>query len=151
MNTRTKPLQLDASWTYKLTVLADRVARRAAAIASDVGGLNLSQWRVLAAVADAEGRTSSQVVALTPMDKGIVSRAVASLVQQGVLRREASKRDGRMSHLYMTPKGEALYDAIWARMQDSGADGQDLLDGAASKDFLQRLDQLIAGYSDPNG
>jgi len=151
MDTTISPLKLDASWTYKLTVLADRVARHSAAIASDVGGLNLSQWRVLAAVADAEGRTSSQVVALTPMDKGIVSRAVASLVQQGLLRREASEQDGRKAHLHMTREGRALYDAIRSRRQESGADGEGVLPKAAAQILLQTLDQLIAEYPDPTG
>jgi DNA-binding MarR family transcriptional regulator len=146
MQKPTSSLKLDASWTYKLTVLADRVARKSASVASEIGGLNLSQWRVLAAVADSEGRTSSQVVALTPMDKGIVSRAVASLVQHGFLRREASPEDGRKAHLYMTENGRTLYDAIWGEMQAIGADGEGILDKAETQKFLQTLEFLIVDF-----
>ncbi|MGB3455500.1 MAG: MarR family winged helix-turn-helix transcriptional regulator [Litorimonas sp.] len=144
-------LSLDKSWIYKIAVLSDLVARRVAAIASEVGGLNLSQWRVLAAVGDRNGRTASQVVDITPMDKGIVSRSVASLVQQGLLRRAASDSDGRVSHLYMTDSGREVFDRIVAMLAETGASGQALLSEAEATDFTARLDRLIQNYPSPRG
>ena len=104
-------LQLASYWPYLVAVLSDRVARRITRIVK-AHGLNLSQWRVLAAVADVPGRSSTEVVSLTPMDKGVVSRAGRVLVDRGLLRREASASDARWRHLYLTPAGEALYAEI---------------------------------------
>ncbi|MGB6228912.1 MAG: MarR family winged helix-turn-helix transcriptional regulator [Litorimonas sp.] len=140
------PLSLDESWTYKVTVIADRIARRVSNVANAVGGLNLSQWRVLAAIGDRDGRTASQVVDITPMDKGIVSRAVASLVASGYLERRASMSDGRLSHLYMTEDGRRIYDAIVAELAATGLDGAEALPTGRQQDFLDTLDRLIDSY-----
>lgn len=59
---------------YQLVVLADKIDRRTAKIARERGDLSLSQWRVMAAVAGKAGTTARDVVAATPMDKGIVSQ-----------------------------------------------------------------------------
>ena len=104
-------LQLNSYWPYQITVLADRIARRTSKIVKEKG-LNLSQWRVLAAIAEVPGRTSVEVVAITPMDKGIVSRATKALLQLGYIRRKASQVDGRISHLHLTKKGVALYQSL---------------------------------------
>ncbi len=95
---RPRAYALDDAWIYKVAVLADLVASRVLKAVQSVSSLNLSQWRVLAALADKPGRTASEVVAITPMDKAIVSRAAASLVDQGLVERRASATDGRVSH-----------------------------------------------------
>jgi len=105
-------LRLDTYWPYQVTVLADLISRRTAMVVKREAGLNLSQWRVLAAIAERPGRTAAEVVAMTPMDKGIVSRATKALLAEGLLYREASQADGRVSHLFLTDKGCALYDAL---------------------------------------
>lgn len=136
-------LPLDQSVAYKITVIADLIARRVSHIAADVGGINLSQWRVLAAIGDQEGRTASQVVEMTPMDKGIVSRAVASLVTQGYLIRQASDQDGRVSHLYMTAGGRETFTQIVMEIDRTGATGETILADAERDTLLQRLNQII--------
>ena len=113
----TPVLLLDSYWPYQVTVLADRIARRTTSIVKQ-HQLNLSQWRVLAAVAETPGRTSVDVVRITPMDKGIVSRATKALLSQGLIRREASQLDGRISHLHMTKQGQSLYSEIMPKVRD---------------------------------
>lgn len=137
---------LDDSVAYKITVIADLIARRVSQIAASVGGLNLSQWRVLAAIGDQEGRTASQVVDMTPMDKGIVSRAVASLVTQGYLTRQASDQDGRVSHLYMTAGGRKTFTAILAELERTGALGELIISGPDRMQLLHTLDEIIAAF-----
>ncbi len=102
-------IKLDEYWPYQVTVLADLISRHTTSVLKTHGGLNLSQWRVLAAVAEKPGRTAADVVTVTPMDKGIVSRATASLVSNGLLEKIADADDKRRSRLYMTRIGEATY------------------------------------------
>lgn len=116
----TTVLTLANYWPYQVTVLADRIARQTASIVRRYD-LNLSQWRVLAAVADGPGRTSVDVVNMTPMDKGIVSRATKALLEMGLLRREASQKDGRVSHLYMTDLGATIYRRILPQLDENMA------------------------------
>lgn len=142
----TRILPLDESLAYKITVISDLIARRVTNIVASVGGLNLSQWRVLAAIGDQEGRTASQVVDMTPMDKGIVSRAVASLVTQGHLIRQASEQDGRVSHLYMTDGGRKTFTQIVEELERTGATGETLLAQADQDVLLTSLDQIIINF-----
>ena len=107
----TEALNLEQFWPYQVTVLADRISRRTSRIVK-THGLNLSQWRVMAAIAEVPGRTSVDVVTVTPMDKGIVSRATKALLELGYIRREASQSDGRLSHLHLTDTGTQLYRDI---------------------------------------
>ena len=140
-------LILDDSWAYKVTVLADLLARRIAPIVQDVSGLNLSQWRVIAAVADEPGRTASQVVDMTPMDKGIVSRAVRTLVERDLIERRSSKQDGRLSHLYLTDDGSKVYQTIVSALSNAKADGASTGSLEQQQRLLDQLDQFIAVYS----
>ena len=110
-------LQLDTYWPYLITVLADRIARRTSALVK-VEGLNLSQWRVLAAIADVPGRSAADVVAITPMDKGIVSRATKSLLDRSLIRREVSTTDGRIGHLFLSDTGMQLYQRLRPQVSD---------------------------------
>lgn len=139
-------LPLDKSLAYKITVIADLIARRVSNIAATVGGINLSQWRVLAAIGDQDGRTASQVVHMTPMDKGIVSRAVASLVTQGYLVRQASDQDGRVSHLYMTDGGRETFEKIVMELDRTGATGETILANADRENVLDQLNRIIETF-----
>ena len=93
-------------------MLADLVSRHTTKILKQYGSLNLSQWRVLAAVAEIEGRTAASVVQVTPMDKGIVSRAVASLKHDGLILKKPDSSDRRRSELFLTEKGRDQYQEI---------------------------------------
>ena len=141
-------VDLETSWTYKISVLADLVARRTSAAAQQASQLNLSQWRVIAAVADRPGITARDVVRITPMDKAIVSRAVRVLVDADYLVREASPTDGRVSHLFLTAAGAAVYSAIAAAHDRAHAAASTAL-GRDDRDALLALvDRLIAAYAD---
>ncbi|MBB3764099.1 MarR family winged helix-turn-helix transcriptional regulator [Sphingomicrobium lutaoense] len=116
VNSSGEVIRLDGFLPYKLILLADRLSRRITSIAREEGDLTLSEWRVMAAVADRPGRTANEVVAITPMDKGVVSRSVRTLIDRGLLRREASDADGRLAHLYLTDAGGSAYEAVASKI-----------------------------------
>jgi len=149
--TRTFPatrrvLELDTYWPYQLTVLADHISRHTASIVKRHAGLNLSQWRVMAAIAERPGRTAAEVVAVTPMDKGIVSRATKALLEAGLVVRMASQDDGRISHLHLTDGGEAVYQSLVPRVESISVQAQASLTAAERRQFeisLKRLSSLL--------
>lgn len=132
-------IRLDSFLPYQITLLADRVARQTAAVARRHDGLNLSHWRVLAAVAEAPGRTANEVVAVTPMDKGIVSRAVKSLIDLGLISRKASQADGRVAHLHLTAKGLRQYESMAAEIRTVD---ERLRSALPAKDCARLMDML---------
>ena len=135
-------LPLDQFWPYLVTVLTDRIARRTSRIIKEYG-LNLSQWRVLAAIAEVPGRTSAEVVTITPMDKGIVSRATKALLELGYIRREASQIDGRLSHLHLTKSGATLYRAIIPLVQEVTQISSESLSKDRQEQLSKELNALI--------
>lgn len=141
-------LQLQRYWPYQVMVLADRISRHTAAVAREQGDLNLSQWRVMAAIAEKPGRTAVDVVTITPMDKGIVSRATKALLEAGLLIRKASQDDGRVSHLFLTEKGDALYQQLLPRIEAVPAGAGSDLDPDEQGLLREMLDRLIAGVPD---
>ncbi len=106
---------LDDFWPYQVTVLADKASRFIMDVVQSESKLNSSQWRVLAAVADKPGRTASEVTAMTPMDKTIVSRAVRSLIKDGHIKKSPMD-DKRRQSLMLTPSGIDLYARIAAKL-----------------------------------
>lgn len=104
-------------WTYQTVALADKISRLALIAARDEAGLNLSQWRVLAALADKPKRTAAEVVSVTPMDKGVVSRSLDTLINSGLVKKMPDKNDRRRSSLSLTHSGRKTYQLIANRIE----------------------------------
>jgi len=105
-------ISLDNFWPYQVVVLADQISRYTVSVAKKEAGLNSSQWRVLAAVADKPGRTAAEVTTVTPMDKTIVSRAVKSLIDDGLIKKTQTENDKRRMSLTTTSQGQKIYSNI---------------------------------------
>ena len=133
----TPHITLDDFWPYQAVVLADQISRHTLSIVKSEADLNLSQWRVLAAVAEAPGRTAAQVTAITPMDKTIVSRAVSSLISLGLISKASDAADKRRSSLSATRSGKDIYAKIARRLNATliDTDNQDY----SPKDFTKML------------
>lgn len=148
MSKKTPLITLDDFWPYQAVVLADQISRYTMSVVRVEADLNLSQWRVLAAVAEKSGRSAAEVTALTPMDKTIVSRAVSSLISLGLISKIPDASDKRRSSLSTTDSGRAIYEKVAARLNAS------LLktDGTKSpkeftqmlKSFSQKMDAITA-------
>jgi len=109
-------IALDDFWPYQAVKLADQISRHTLSVAKSEGNLNLSQWRVLAAVAEDPGRTAAQVTAITPMDKTIVSRAVSSLIAMELVTKTSDTSDKRRSSLSATKTGIDIYRRVAQRL-----------------------------------
>lgn len=142
---QTPLITLDDFWPYQAVVLADQISRYTLSVVRAEAGLNLSQWRVLAAVAEAPGRTAADVTAITPMDKTIVSRAVSSLIELGFITKISDISDKRRSSLSTTKAGDTVYAKVAKHLNAN------LVDSAApSKDFtdmLKRFSEKMSGLS----
>lgn len=107
-------LQLAGFLPYQLSVAANAVSR---AVAAGTGydsrfGLAATEWRVLAAVIDAGSPTQAEVVAVTGMDKMMVSRAVSGLVQRRLLDRGRDAGDRRTLRLTPTGEGRRIHEIV---------------------------------------
>jgi DNA-binding MarR family transcriptional regulator len=105
-------LDLDAFMPYRLSVLTNRVSSAIARHYSDRFDLSIPEWRVMAVLGQAPGLSAREVAARTAMDKVQVSRAVQSLLSAKRLTRAAHSQDGRVTHLSLSAKGQAIYNDV---------------------------------------
>jgi DNA-binding MarR family transcriptional regulator len=105
-------LELESFLPYRLSVLSNRVSQ---AISSEYYrryGLAITEWRVMAVLGLRPGLSANQVSERTAMDKVAVSRAVARLLERGLVKREIHDDDRRRSVLELTETGYSVYREV---------------------------------------
>ncbi|HLA72339.1 MAG TPA: MarR family transcriptional regulator [Steroidobacteraceae bacterium] len=110
--TRRPKLHLEKFLPYRLSVLSNTVSGAIAAAYFLHFGLSIPEWRVMAVLAANPGLSAAEVTARTAMDKVAVSRAVATLLAAGRLRRTKVSADRRRTHLQLTPAGVRVYAQV---------------------------------------
>jgi DNA-binding MarR family transcriptional regulator len=94
------------------------VARLAYQLNSDlveelrIEGINVTRWRILAVLAMGEGITINEIIDRAMMQQSALSRALASMVKEGYVRRIVRRDDARCAGIYLTDKGRALFDTL---------------------------------------
>lgn len=102
------PLDLPTFLPFRFERLAAEISRRLADMLAERFGIDLPQWRVLAALAGGARMTAQDIVAATGTHKSTVSRAVQELCDRGFLDRVPDPRDGRALVLDLTAEGRKL-------------------------------------------
>ena len=105
-------LDLDGFVPYRLSVLTNRVSGAIARHYAERFDLSVPEWRVIAVLGQAPGLSARDVAKRTAMDKVQVSRAVQSLLAAKRLTRTAHANDGRIAHLSLSAKGQAIYNEV---------------------------------------
>jgi len=108
--------------------------------------INISRWRVLAVLRAYGQLTLGQIVDVTVMEQPSVSRIVAQLENEGLVRRKLGKKDSRFVLVNLTSAGEKAFHSIYptAQMHQEKA-----LRGFSPKevdkliDFLRRIQANI--------
>ena len=98
--------------TFRLIVLYKLISRQASRYLGKHFGLSMAEWWVLAQLAEHSPRTLRQLAEITYADKAQLSRAGASLLEKGYVRREPDPRDARSVLFSITPEGLAVKDVV---------------------------------------
>jgi DNA-binding MarR family transcriptional regulator/GNAT superfamily N-acetyltransferase len=94
---------------------------------------SLGEARVLFEIARGKGATTATDVGRAlDLDAGYLSRLVRNFEKRGLIRRTASPRDARQSHLALSPRGQRAFAPLERRSQN---------DAAAMLEKLQPADQ----------
>jgi DNA-binding MarR family transcriptional regulator/ribosomal protein S18 acetylase RimI-like enzyme len=82
---------------------------------------SLGEARVLYEIANGHSRTASEISHALDLDAGYLSRVLRNFEKRGLIERKISARDGRQSHLTLSPRGRTAYAPLEARSQrDTG-------------------------------
>jgi len=112
MATRPQALELENFLPYRLSVLAQIVSESLHDLYAGPFQLTVTQWRVMAALGRFAPLTASDVGQRIVMDKVAVSRAVAGLMQRGLVERATDRKDRRRASLKLSVRGRAMHARI---------------------------------------
>lgn len=105
-------LELDRFLPYRLSVLSNRISQDIAQLYAARFALSVTEWRVLAVLGRYPGLSAGEVAERTAIDKVAASRAVATLLRDGRLKRRIHAGDRRRSVLELSAKGYRIYDEV---------------------------------------
>jgi DNA-binding MarR family transcriptional regulator len=105
-------LELDRFLPYRLSVLSNRISQDIARLYAARFALSVTEWRVLAVLGRYPDLSAGEVAERTAMDKVAVSRAVATLIRDGRLKRRTHAGDRRRSVLALSVRGYRIYDEV---------------------------------------
>ncbi|MBP6748520.1 MAG: winged helix-turn-helix transcriptional regulator [Xanthomonadaceae bacterium] len=105
-------LDLERFLPYRLSVLSNRISQNIAQGYAERFGIGITEWRVIAVLGRDAELSANEVAERTAMDKVAVSRAVARLLERGLLQRDTHGDDRRRSVLELSEAGYAVYDDV---------------------------------------
>lgn len=137
-------LKLDDFLPYRLSIASNRVSAAIASAYQALFGLKISEWRLVAVIAEGPGMTQQALGLATRMDKVTVSRAAAALVERGLVARQPNPGDQRSHMLALTATGQALYDDVAPKALELEARVFAGFSPAEIKTFRAMLDRIEA-------
>jgi DNA-binding MarR family transcriptional regulator len=110
------PRQHDDLLNYKLKRLVSLGGAPAIRLCEGGHGLPRTQWRVLAALMEDGPMAIGDVLRRTHMESGKLSRALAGLIDKGLVARTAVAGDARRATVGVTEHGKALHASLWPQL-----------------------------------
>ena len=107
-----RTLELENFLPYRLSVLAQLVSESLHDLYAGPFELTVTQWRVMAALGRFAPLTASDVGHRIVMDKVAVSRAVAGLMNRGLVERATDRNDRRRASLRLSARGRSVHTRI---------------------------------------
>jgi DNA-binding MarR family transcriptional regulator len=139
-------LELDRFIPYQLSVLSNLVSQEIAQAYGERFGLAVTEWRIIAVLGRFPGLSAAGVAERSAMDKVAVSRAVARLLERGLLHRETHDDDRRRSVLELSEAGRAVYDEVAPQALAYERDLLAPLDSNERRVLSELLDRLGERY-----
>lgn len=102
---------------FRLNRLAAEVSYALAVEYQERYGLDIPAWRVIATLGFRNDPCSAQYISqCTRTHKSTISRAVTSLLNDGLIERAENEADRREFRLQLTRKGRSLYEELFPRL-----------------------------------
>ena len=130
--------------SYRLSRAANLMSRGAALRYRREVDVSLGEWRALALLAGDVPLSLTRLARDGGLDKAQMSRVVTGLVARGLVRRESSSENARVSELSLTQSGRAIY----AHLMTAAAERDRAFRAALEPEELQILESAIEKLAD---
>lgn len=108
--------------------------------------INVSRWRVLAALNAQDGRTMGDLCKYTMMEQSSLSRVIDRMVEEKLVTRQLQKEDNRYVLVLLTDKGRGKFQEIYPKVfSRQGTALEGFSDGEHNQllSFLRRIGNNI--------
>jgi DNA-binding MarR family transcriptional regulator len=105
-------------------------------------GLTHRQFTVLMAADAHDGRSQTELVQMTGIDRSTLADLVARLMAQGYLQRKRSKEDARTNSIRLTPIGKKMLKQAQAGAEEVDRNMLSVLPASERKSVLECLTSL---------
>lgn len=94
---------------YRIERVHVRLTAQATKILAEHCGLTLRQWWIIADMMSEQPRTSTDLARIAEIDKGLLSRNLKALAEQGIVKLERDYEDRRQQIISLTEKGRQIH------------------------------------------
>ncbi|MBD9377217.1 MarR family winged helix-turn-helix transcriptional regulator [Pseudoxanthomonas sp. PXM04] len=144
-------LELERFLPYRLSVLSNRVSQTIAHLYDQRFGLAITEWRIMAVLGRFSDLSAGEVAERTAMDKVAVSRAVAKLLERGLIKRDTHGDDRRRSVLALSEVGYSVYDEVAPMTLECERRLLSELSPEETRQLSQLIDKLSDGVAHMTG
>lgn len=138
------PARLDEFLSYRLHLVNKLTDKFSSDAYADEFGLPVGEARCLAAIGNFAPLSVVELAARANLNKGQASRAAQSLVDRGLVSKEASTSDGRGVVLTLTTPGQRLWSRVMALIARRNEEIFGCLSATQQQQLGRMLDRLIA-------
>jgi len=96
----------------RVAIFANRLSRAASRFYRRTYGIGVVEWRLMIYIGRTRETRANRICRETDLDKGAVSRSLATLQGMGIVSVRADGADNRRHNVALTAKGRALHDEI---------------------------------------
>lgn len=135
-------LDLKTFVPYRISILATLIRRALGDVYRDDPGLTEPEWKVLTTLAHLGPLASGDIGLHMTLDRMAISRALARLIDMGLVERTPCAHDQRMTEVNLTPHGSKTFDRL-AREAVAVSDSIfEPLDKAEIAELLRLIDKV---------
>ena len=110
--------------------------------------LTIDQWLVIKKVSERPGIVQKEIAENTFKDPAAVTRILDILVREKMVERRASSADRRVYEIFLSKKGQKIYDQVMPLVYEIRAKGMNGLTGAELKNLKSGLKKMYNNLSE---
>ncbi len=129
-----------------LGYLLNRAARSMASQLAEAirpAGVGIGQWAVLMFLWADDGLTQAELSRVVAIEPPTMVRTIDRMVRDGLVRRQADGRDGRLSRIFLSDLGRSLRDELVPRAVAVNAANVDALSASERRRLRLLLRKLV--------